>query len=249
MLLDFGPQTAYSLPRQQNRERVGEATSQVEVLPPHLEARDEHGETSMSLSESGTTGRNVTQTAELQMGLLLQDPESMSQQDDMAATVINAGADGANSKVSFGCPFIIEVLINAEDLTGATTDQLSALTGSPLDVFPVWDSTAAAGTTGCPFKIKILDFHVVTLTENVQTATDTILIQKVDSDLTTQTDISNALDVNVADSILVRATTMDQDACVIDVKENIRFDIVLGSASDDRAYKAVLTCMRCVADV
>ncbi len=192
--------------------------------------------------------QTLEQLREPNTGLLLQDPVSQVQQAAMAATVINAGADGANSKSSFGTPFIIETLINAEDLTGATTDQLSALTGAPLDVFPTYDAAVTALTTGAPFKFKILDVWVVTLSENIQTATDTIMVQKLAADGTTQTDITDAMDVNINDLTIVRPATLDQDAVVIDVTENVRFDIVLGSASDDRAYKVFLLCMRCVAD-
>lgn len=203
----------------------------------------------MAFAHTRVHGRPLeVEQIEILTGLMLQDPVNQTQEEDMSGTPINAGADGANSQVSFGTPFVIEMQVNAEDLSGAATDVLSALTGSPLDVFPTFDSTATALSTGSPFKFKILDVWVVTLTENVQTATDTILVQRVDADNTTQTDLTNAMDVNVADSVVVRATTLAQDACVIDVTENVRLDIVLGSASDDRAYKVFLQCMRCTAD-
>ncbi|KKN58724.1 hypothetical protein LCGC14_0549020 [marine sediment metagenome] len=181
-------------------------------------------------------------------GLMLQDPKGQIQQAAMGGTIIDGGADAANSKVSFGIPFIIEMLVNAEDFGGAISDVLSALTGNPLDVFPAYDSAATALTTGSPFKFKVLDVWVATLSENVQTGTDTILVQRVAANGTTQADITNAMDVNIADSVVVRAGTLNQDSCVVDVTENLRLDIVLGSASDDRAYKVYMSCMRCISD-
>ncbi|KKL19798.1 hypothetical protein LCGC14_2461880 [marine sediment metagenome] len=180
-------------------------------------------------------------------GLMLQDPKGQTQQVAMGGTIIDGGTDAANSKVSFGVPFILEMLVNAEDSGGAATDVLSALTGFPLDVFPKYSSSATALTTGSPFKFKILDVWVATLSENIQTGSDTIMVQNVAADNTTQTDITDAMNVNIADSAVVRAGTLNQDACVIDVTENVRLDIVLGSASDDRAYKVFMSCMRCVA--
>lgn len=200
----------------------------------------------LKITHKSGTDQELEILAEPQTNLLLQDPKGQVQQEDMGATVLNAGADGINNKSSFGIPFIIETLINAEDLTGAATDVLTAAGDS--DVFPAYDSSATALTTGCPFKLKILDVWVATLSENVQTGSDTILVQKVDADGTTQTDITDNMNVNISDSAVARAGTLDQDACVIDVTENIRFDVVLGSASDDRAYKVYLLCMRCTPD-
>ena len=201
-----------------------------------------------SITHRAGSDQVLEQLREPLTGLMLHDPLGQIQREDMGGTVINAGADGANSQVSFGTPFIIEMQVNAEDLSGAATDVLSALSGKPLDVFPAFDSTATALTTGSPFKFKMLDVWVVTLSENVQTGSDTILVQRVDSDGTTQTDITDNMDTNIADGAVVRAGTLDQDACVIDIQENIRLDIVLGSASDDRAYKVFMSCMRCISD-
>lgn len=200
----------------------------------------------LKITHRAGTDQELEMLNEPQTGLLLQDPKGQIQQASMGATVINAGADGINNKSSFGIPFIIETLINAEDLTGAASDVLTAAGDS--DVFPTYDSTATALTTGCPFKLKIMDVWVVTLSENIQTGSDTILVQKVAANGTSQTDITDNMDTNIADSAVVRAGTLDQDACVIDVTENIRFDVVLGSASDDRAYKVYMLCMRVIND-
>lgn len=203
----------------------------------------------MGLKESGLTGRDVTESVELQMGLLLQDPESQSHQASMAGTDLAADVDGAQMKVSYGSTFIIECVIDTEETGGAATDVLSGLSGSPLDIFPVFDSTATALTTGAPFKFKVIDVICVLLDESKASVPDTILLQKVNSDLTTQTDITDAMSLNVNADNNVRATLLDQDACVIDIKENLRWDVVLASSTNHATVvKAYITCMRCVAD-
>ncbi len=200
----------------------------------------------LSIKHRSGTDQELEMLNEPLTGLCLFDPKGQVQQEDMGGRAIPGSAPQAENKASFGTPFIIEVQINAEDDSGSATDVLSALGG--LDVFPTYDATATALTTGSPFKFKILDIWAATLNENVQTASDTLRVQKLDADGSTQSDITDAMDMNVADSVVVRTGVLGQDAVVIDVTENIRFDIVLGSASDDRSYKVFLSCMRCIAD-
>lgn len=182
-------------------------------------------------------------------GLLLQDPVGQIQQEDMGGTDLAADADGAQNKASFGIPFLIEVTIDTEETGGAATDVLSGLSGAPLDVFPTYDSTATALTTGCPFKMKICDVWCVLLDESAGSVADTIMVQRLDTDGSTQTDITDAMSLNAADDAVVRAATLDQDACVIDVGENIRFDVVLAnSANHATCVKVYLLCMRTISD-
>ncbi len=194
------------------------------------------------------TDQELEMLDEPQTGLLLQDPKGQIQQAAMGATDPAGGADAINNKSCFGIPFIIETLINAEETGGAATDVLTAAGDS--DVFPAYDSAVTALTTGCPFKLKILDCWVVALSENTKNAADTLTLQKVDTDTTTQTDITGELVLNVDDNVVVRADELNQDAVVIDVGENIRFDLVLGNSgtTDHRAYKVFISAMRCTPD-
>lgn len=203
----------------------------------------------MSLDVRGLTGRLIELEVEtVQTGLLLQDPSGQTQQAAMGATDPAGGVDTINNKSSFGTPFIIETVINAEETGGAATDVLTAAGDS--DIFPAYDSTATAGTTGCPFKLKILDCWCVALSENTKNAADTITLQRVATDTTTQYDITGELVLNVDDNVVVRADELNQDSVVIDVGENIRFDVVLGNSgtTDHRAYKFFILAMRCTPD-
>lgn len=202
----------------------------------------------LKIKHRSGTDQELEMLNEPQTGLMLQDPKGQVQQEDMGATDPAAGADTINNKSSFGTPFIIETIINAEETGGAATDVLTAAGDS--DVFPAYDSTKTALTTGCPFKLKILDCWCVALAENNKDAADTITLQKVAANGTSQTDITGELVMNVNDNVVVRADELNQDACVIDVTENIRFDVVLGTSgtTDHRAYKFFILAMRCIAD-
>ena len=194
------------------------------------------------------TDQEIEMLNEPQTRLMLQDPKGQGQQAAMGATDPAAGADAINNKSSFGTPFIIETVINAEETGGAISDVLTAAGDS--DVFPPYDADVTELTTGCPFKMKILDCWCVALSENNKDAADTITLQKVDTDKTTQTDITGELVLNVNDNVVVRADELNQDAVVIGVGENIRFDVVLGNSgtTDHRAYKFFILAMRCTPD-
>lgn len=203
----------------------------------------------MAFNVARKHGRDLdVEQIDLLTGLLLQDPVSQEQPEDMGATDPALGADTINVKSSFGIPFVIECVVNAEETGGAATTVLTAAGDS--DVFPAYDTVATALTTGCPFKMKIIHAHVVVLDESTKDAADTMQIMHVAIDTTTETPITDAMGLNLDDDLLVRPTTLDQDACVIDVGENIRFDVVLGvsGTTDHRAYKVYILAMRCVAD-
>lgn len=215
---------------------------------PSLFLRKETESMGLEIIHRSGTDQQLEMLNEPQTGLMLQDPKGQIQQEEMGATDPATAADAINNKSSFGIPFIIETVINAEETGGAATDVLTAAGDS--DVFPAYDSTKTALTTGCPFKMKILDCWVVALSENTNDAADTITLQKVATNTTSQTDITGELVLNVADNIVVRADELNQDACVIDVTENIRFDVVLGTSgtTDHRAYKFFILAMRCIND-
>lgn len=181
-------------------------------------------------------------------GLILQDPTGQTQQISMGGTDKAGDADYIAVKCSFGTPFIIEATIDTEEGAGAATTVLTALAAGGSDVFPVYSSTADALTTGSPFRFKVLDCHVVMLDESAGSAADTIQLMNVAADGTTETAITNAMSLNAADDALVRCATIDQDACVIDLTENLRFDVVLANSGNHATcVKVVVTCMRCVA--
>lgn len=202
----------------------------------------------MGLKESGKTGRDTQQTADWQTGLLTQNPESMTQLFSRAGVDPAAGADALNMGVSFLQPFMIEVLVNAEETGGAATGVLTALVAGGSDVFPVYDSEATALTTGAPFKFQVLDVFALALDENTK-GTDTVQLMKVDDDGTTEWAITDAMSMNVDDDTLVRMATCDQDKAVIDVTENLRLDVILdnSTSTDHRAWKVFIWCTRCLA--
>jgi hypothetical protein len=165
----------------------------------------------------------------------------------MGGTDLAANVDGVQLKTSFGTPFIIEAVIDGEETGGAATGVLTALGAGGTDIFPVYDADTA--NTGAPYKFKVLDCHCVLLDESAASVADTIQLMKVDADGTTETAITNAMSLNVADDAVVRAGILDQDACVIDVTENLRLDLVLAnSANHATSVKVIITCMRCIAD-
>lgn len=180
-------------------------------------------------------------------GLILQDPAGQTQQDDMGGTDLAADADGLDVVLSFGTPFVIEARINSEETGGAATGVLTALAAGGSDVFPVFVS--GTDNTGSPFKFKVIDCVAILLDESAASVADTLQLMRVDSDGSTETAITDAMSLNVADDVLVRPTTLNQDACVIDVNENLRFDVVLANSSNHATcIKVYVTCMRCIAD-
>ncbi len=182
-------------------------------------------------------------------GLLMQDPKGQIQQEDMGGTDTAGDADFIAVKTSFGIPFMIECTIDTEETGGASTGDLTAVTAGESDVFPIYSASATALSTGSPFKFKIIECVAIMLDESAGSLTDTIQLMKVDADGTTETAITNAMSLSLADDLLVRPDRYFQDACVIDVTENLRFDVVLQNSSNHATcVKVYVTCMRCVAD-
>jgi len=204
----------------------------------------------LTIKHRSGTDQELEMLNEPLTGLLLQDPKGQIQQEDMGGTDVAGGADYIAVKSSFGTPFIIECTVDTEENGGAATTVLTAVSAGGSDVFPVYDSDATALTTGSPFKFKVLDCLITMLDESAgSVGSDTVQLMKVDDDGTTETAITDAMDLNKADDIVTRPGTLFQDACVIDVTENLRFDVVLASSTTHATcFKAVITCMRCIAD-
>lgn len=241
--LDFWVRYAYNLAY---RERDGGGNG-LDGCPPPRFFGNQRGKR-MALTESGMTGRDTQQTADVQTGLLTQNPESMTQLISREGVDPAAGADALNMGVSFLQPFMIEVLVNAEETGSAATGVLTALAAGGSDVFPVYDSAATALTTGAPFKFQVLDVFALALDENTK-GTDTVQLMHVAADGTTETAITDAMVMNVDDDTLIRMLTCDQDACVISVTENLRVDVILdnSTSTDHRAWKVFIWCSRCLA--
>lgn len=204
----------------------------------------------MAFKVSRKHGRDLDiEQIDLLTGLMLQDPESQAQEQDMGGTDLAANVDGVQLKASFGMPFVIEVTMDGEETGGALTGVLTALAAGGTDVFPVYDSTATALTTGSPFKFKVLDCVAIMLDESAGSAADTLQLMNIAADGTTETAMTNAMVLNLADDVLVRPTSLFQDACVVDVTENLRLDLILANSSNHATcVKVIITCMRCIAD-
>ena len=193
-------------------------------------------------------GRDLeVEQTEIRTGLLLQDPQYQTQAEDMGGEDFAGNVDAVELKRSFGTSFIIELVINAEETGGAASGVLTALGAGGTDAFPVYDADNAS-KTGSPFKFKVIDVVVSTLDETTKAA-DTLQLMHVATDGSTETAITNAMVVNLDDDVIVRPTTLNQDACVIDLTENLRLDLVLANSTTHAAcFKVYVTCMRCTAD-
>lgn len=189
----------------------------------------------MGLNESGLTGRDVRQTCERQLGLLLQPPESMTQLDDMGGTALAANVDDSNIITSFGVPFMIESVINAEETGGATLNNA------------VFDKN-------CPFKIKVLLAWGIVLDETGTMGADTVQLFQGDGATSEAfTAITDAISCNVDDDdlfgLVAGTSQFDQDACVIDANESLRIQLVLANAANHEiSIKMYMLCMRVTAD-
>ncbi len=242
MLLDFGPQIAYSLPRQQNRERVGEATSQVEVLPPHLEDRDEHGETRMALKETGLTGRNVQQTCERQTGLLLQPPDSMTQARDgttltVIPTTVGTSAAASDINVEFGSPFVIHAGVSIGQAGGGDAT-------FNMRVF---------GTDGSPFKFRVLSAWGHAQGTDNQDGTLTLVHYTLDSagafDTATAMTDGQKMTSNVANGLIKFGVTVDvstliEAAAVVDAGDELVVRFLTSDATEAEEISLKILCMR-----
>lgn len=169
------------------------------------------------------------------MGLLMQPPDSMTQYDDMGGTALAANADDSNIKTSFGMPFIIESVINAEETGGATLNNA------------VFDKN-------CPFKIKVLLAWGVILDETGTIGTDTVQLYRGDgAESEAFTAITDAISCNYDDDdlfgLVAGTSQFDQDACVIDEDESLRITLTLQDSSNHEiTVKVYMLCMRCTSD-
>ena len=182
-------------------------------------------------------GRDLTvEQLDVLTGLLLPDPAHQTQQVDMGGTALAANVDAINGKTSFGTPFIIETMLNAEETGGATL-------------------THAVFDNNCPFKFKILQVWGNVLDETGTMAGDTVQVLRGDgAESEAFTAITETIDCNVDDDdmfgMVAGTAQIDQDACVIDEDESLRIQLVLANSSNHEiSVKVFMLCMRCVSDV
>ncbi len=169
-------------------------------------------------------------------GLMLQDPASQTQKEDMGGTLLAAGADGSNIKTSFGTPFLIESVINAEELSNGATENLSVF------------------SKDSPFKFKVVQVWGYVLDETGTVAADTVQLFRGDgADSEAFTAITDAISCNVDDDdlfgLVAGTSQIDQDACVIDEDESLRIQVVLANSSNHAiTVKVFILAMRVIAD-
>jgi hypothetical protein len=190
----------------------------------------------MAFSLNRKHGRDLEiEQIDILTGLMLQDPTNQTQQEDMGGTALAADADAINGKTSFGTPFIIESVINAEETGGATLN------------YAVFDAN-------CPFKFKVLLAWGVVLDETGTMAADTVqLFQGDGADSESFTAITDAISCNVDDDdmfgLVAGTSQYDQDAAVIDENESLRIQLVLANSTNHEiTIKVFVMGMRCIAD-
>ena len=173
---------------------------------------------------------------EILTGLTLADPTYQAQQEDMGGTLLSASVDGSNIKTSFGTPFIIESVINAEEKDNGATENLAVF------------------SKNCPFKFKLLLAWGIVLDETGTIATDTVQLFRGDgAGSEAFTAITDAISCNVDDDdlfgLVAGTSKFDQDVAVIDEDESLRIQLVLANSSNHAiTVKVFMLCMRCISD-
>lgn len=191
----------------------------------------------MGLKESGMTGRNTTESVDGVMGLLLQNPESMTQSGvTLQSTAI--AADDAESIVStqYGQPFMMAFTVVMDDLTGGRT--------STLDVL---DPAGTANTPNgpSPFLFRIIKWWV-TAGAQASAPEGTLTINHLSSAGSANA-MSEAYDLNLdqndvgfsADGAGKLIAPYD----LIDADEGLQLSVLLGS-TEQADFTIYFMCMR-----
>lgn len=190
----------------------------------------------MAFSLTRRHGRDLEiEQIDILTGLMLQDPQNQTQEEDMGGTALAANVDDINGKTSFGTPFIIETVLNAEETGGATLNHA------------VFDKDS-------PFKFKVLLAWGVVLDETGTMAADTVQLFRGDGASSESfTAITDAISCNVDDDdlfgLVAGTSQVDQDAAVIDADESLRIQLVLANSSNHEiTVKVFIMAMRVIAD-
>lgn len=196
----------------------------------------------MGLKETGLTGTNVQQTCERQTGLLMQPPDSMTQERDgttlTAIPTAVGAADSNDSNVEFGVTFAIHVGISAGDDGGA--DQTHN-----IRVF---------GTSGAPWKFRVLDAWAHLLSDNVETHTLEIFHYTLDAagalssgnamtdEVTMNQDTSDLMSLGRLEDV----SKLIEAYAVVDAGEEIVLQVKNdgGAATDSEELSVKFLCMR-----
>ncbi|KKM01157.1 hypothetical protein LCGC14_1797250 [marine sediment metagenome] len=196
----------------------------------------------MALRESGLTGTNVRETCERQTGLLMQPPDSMTQERDgttlTAIPTAVGAADSKDSNVEFGIPFVIHVGISAGDDGGA--DQTH--------------NVRVFGTSGAPWKFRVLDTWAHLLSDIVETHTLEIFHYTLDTAgaLDTANAMTDEVTLNQDTSDLMTLGRVEDTSklieayAVVDTGEEIVLQVKNdgGAATNSEQLSVKMLCMR-----
>lgn len=194
----------------------------------------------MALRETGLTGRNVQQTCEGQTGLLMQPPDSMTQErDGTTLTVIPTTVGAVDTPavlVEFGVPFVIHVGLSiGDDGGGAITTQ-----------------NRVFGTDGSPWKFRVLQTWVHCVDNDDTSMALQIYHYTLDADgaLDTATAMTDAVTISEGDSDLssvgltADTSQLVEAAAVVDEGEEVVVRSITGNATAGSEYSVKLLCMR-----
>jgi hypothetical protein len=193
----------------------------------------------MALTESGWTGRNVTESVDGVMGLLLQNPEGMVQSGvTLQSTAI--AADDAESIVStqYGQPFIMAYTCVMDDLTGGRTSTLDVMDPA---------GTASTPNGPSPFLFRVIKWWV-TAGASATAPEGTLTINHL-STASAANAMSEAYDLNLAQNS-VGFSANDAGKLIapydlVDTGEGIQLSVLLGS-TEQADFTIYFMCMRVV---
>lgn len=194
----------------------------------------------MGLKESGSTGRNTTESCDPQTGLLLQDPESMTQSPTRLNSVSVPSAESVLEieQTSYGSTFMAVYTVMGHADSGGDTLTVDAM-----------DPTASEGSPNgpAPFKFRVLRWW--TLTGDVAGTPEGVLtIQHLSSaDSPAANAMTEGFDLALhADDVGYSASgtgKLIDPYMVVDEGEGIRLSVVLGS-NEEADFILFLECMR-----
>ncbi len=194
----------------------------------------------MSLSETGFTGRNTTQSTDAMTGLLLQDPESMYQ----SATGLNSASLPSEQtleieQTQFGVPFLMAFTVIGHADSGGDT-----LTAAVLD--PA--GTAGAANGPAPWRFRVLRRWV--RAGGVASTPEGALTINHLSTASAANAMSESFDLNLDnDDIGYSASGAGQLIDPYDVVatgEGLQLSVVLG-ANEECDFVIFFECMRVIA--
>lgn len=195
----------------------------------------------MALQESGLTGTDVQQTCERQTGLLMQPPDSMTQERDgttltVIPTTVGAVAD-SDINVEFGVPFVIHCGISAGQAGGGDATY-------NMRVF---------GTAGSPYKFRVLLAWGHAQGADNQDGTLTLVHYTLDGDgalntATAMTDGDKATSTT-QDMLMPFGMTPDTSklinaAVLVDAGDELVLRFLTSDTTEGEEYSIKILCMR-----